>query len=116
MKMRSAGDLVIYGTSTPEGHVSFLQEWGAHAGPSYEEMHTFIVHPARVALPLPITHPLQLYDYFIRYQEPVPAEPQRQAAIPLPDAVAAAPLSEPASAIESARKRGATMPGASRPP
>jgi hypothetical protein len=70
MRMPSAGDLVIYGINAPEGHVSFIAEVGAHAGPSPEEMHTFIVRPASVTLPSPITHPIQLYDHFIRYQEP----------------------------------------------
>jgi hypothetical protein len=68
--MPSAGDLVIYGIDAPEGHVSFIPEVGAHAGTSPKEMHTFIVRPAQVSLPSPITHPLQLYDHFIRYQEP----------------------------------------------
>ena len=44
-------------------------EMGAHAGPSPEEMHTFIVRPANVTLPSPISHPVQLYDHFIRYQD-----------------------------------------------
>ena len=70
MAMPSAGDLVNYGIDAPEGHVSFIPEVGAHAGPSPEELHTFIVHPAQVSLPSPITHPVQLYDHFIRYQEP----------------------------------------------
>ena len=48
MAMPSAGDLVIYGIDAPEGHVSFIPEVGAHAGPSPEEMHTFIVRPAKV--------------------------------------------------------------------
>jgi hypothetical protein len=69
MAMPSAGDLVIYGIDAPRGHVSFVPEIGAHAGPSPEELHTFIVRPARVTLPSPITHPLQLYDHFVRYQE-----------------------------------------------
>lgn len=69
MAMPSAGDLVIYGIDAPEGHVSFIAEVGAHAGPSPEEMHTFIVRPAGVRLPSPITHPVQLYDHFIGYQE-----------------------------------------------
>jgi hypothetical protein len=69
MSMPSAGDLVIYGIDAPGGHVSFIPELGAHAGPSPEELHTFVVHPARVALPLPIDHPVQLYDHFIRYQD-----------------------------------------------
>jgi hypothetical protein len=70
MGMPSAGDLVIYGIDTPQGHVSFIPEWGAHAGPSGDEMHTFIVHPADVTMPSSITHPLQLYDHFIRYSTP----------------------------------------------
>jgi hypothetical protein len=70
MTMRSAGDLVIYGIGAAEGHVSFIPEMGAHAGPSAEELHTFIVHPANVTLPAPIVHPAQLYEHFIRYQEP----------------------------------------------
>jgi hypothetical protein len=70
MNMPSAGDLVIYGNEAPEGAVSFIPERGAHAGPSYEEMHTFIVRPEKVTLPTPITHPTQLYDHFMRYQEP----------------------------------------------
>jgi hypothetical protein len=67
MAMPSAGDLVIYGTGAIEGDVSYIAEAGAHAGPAEEELHTFIVHPARVQLPR-IEHPIQLYDVFIRYQ------------------------------------------------
>ena len=70
MTMPSAGDLVIYGIDAPEGHVSFIPEVGAHAGPSPEELHTFIVRPSNVTLPSPITHPVQLYEHFVRYQEP----------------------------------------------
>jgi hypothetical protein len=70
MQMPSAGDYVIYGTGAAEGHVSFIPENGSHAGPSPEEMQTFIVHHEKVTLPSPINHPVQLYDYFIRYQEP----------------------------------------------
>jgi hypothetical protein len=70
MRMPSAGDLVIYGIDAPQGHVSFIAELGAHAGPSPDELHTFILHPTQVILPAPITHPVQLYDHFIRYQEP----------------------------------------------
>jgi hypothetical protein len=70
MRMPSAGDYVIYGTGAAEGHVSFIPEKGSHAGPSPEEMHTFIVHHEKGTLPSPINHPVQLYDYFIRYQEP----------------------------------------------
>jgi hypothetical protein len=70
MTMPSAGDLVIYGIDAPQGHVSFIPEMGTHAGSSLNEMHTFIVRPAKVTLPSPISHPVQLYDHFIRYQEP----------------------------------------------
>ena len=66
--MPSAGDLIIYGTGAPEGNVSYVPEVGAHAGPSPDELHTFIVAPARVTVP-PITHPIELYDLFIAYQE-----------------------------------------------
>jgi hypothetical protein len=69
MKMRSAGDLVIYGTDSPDGDVSFICEHGGHAGPGASELHTFIVRPANVTLPSPISHPAQLYDHFIRYQQ-----------------------------------------------
>jgi hypothetical protein len=68
MAMPSAGDLVIYGIDAPGGHVSFIAEVGAHAGPSPEEMQTFIVAPPAVRLPDPITHPLQLYAHFVAYQ------------------------------------------------
>jgi hypothetical protein len=68
MAMRTAGDLVIYGHDAPDGNVSFVAEIGAHAGPSYDELHTFIVAPADAELPSPLIHPLQLYDVFIRYQ------------------------------------------------
>jgi hypothetical protein len=71
MSMPSAGDFVIYGIDAPEGHVSFLPESGAHAGPSRDEMHTFIVHPARVAMPSPIHDPIQLYDHFMRHRQAV---------------------------------------------
>jgi hypothetical protein len=69
MRMPSAGDLVIYGIDAPDGHVSFIRERGAHAGPSLTELHTFIVRPPGVTLPPSISHPMQLYDHFIRYHE-----------------------------------------------
>jgi hypothetical protein len=67
MGMRSAGDLVIYGTDSADGHVSFLREHGTHAGPGANEIHTFIIHPATVMLSCPITHPAQLYNHFVNY-------------------------------------------------
>jgi hypothetical protein len=70
MRMPSAGDLVIYGTDAADGTVSFIPEHGAHAGPSAREMQTFIIRPERITLPASITHPVQLYDHFIRYQMP----------------------------------------------
>jgi len=70
MTMPSAGDLVIYGIDAAQGHVSFIPEMGTHAGPSSNELHTFIVRPEQVSLPSPISHPAQLYDHFIRYQQP----------------------------------------------
>jgi hypothetical protein len=71
--MPSAGDLIIYGTGAPEGNVSYIAEVGAHAGPSPDELQTFIVAPAHVDVP-PITHPIELYPLFIAYQEtPAPA-------------------------------------------
>ncbi len=69
MAMPSAGDLVIYGNGTPDGNVSYIPEAGAHAGPWPEELHCFIVSPAGVTLPVPLTHPTQLYPHFIQYQE-----------------------------------------------
>jgi hypothetical protein len=69
MAMPSAGDLVIYGIEAPEGHVSYIPESGAHAGPSADELNTFIIRPAHVSFPSPVTHPLQLYPCFIRYQD-----------------------------------------------
>jgi hypothetical protein len=69
MAMPSAGDLVIYGNDSPDGNISFVPELGAHAGPSAEEMQTFIVCPAGVALKTPITRPTQLYPHFLAYQE-----------------------------------------------
>jgi hypothetical protein len=67
MAMPSAGDLVIYGNDAPEGNVSYISEAGAHAGPAPEEMQTFMVCPPGVALPGPITHPVQLYACFSAY-------------------------------------------------
>jgi hypothetical protein len=77
MAMRCAGDLVIYGTGAPDGDVSFIAETGAHAGPSPNELYTFIIRPAGVSLSAPITHPIQLYDLFIRYQEDGAPPPPR---------------------------------------
>ena len=68
MTMPSAGDLVIYGIDAPQGNVSFVAEVGAHAGPSVDELHTFLIHPSGVQVPTPITHPVQLYPHFARYQ------------------------------------------------
>jgi hypothetical protein len=67
--MPSAGDLIIYGNDSPDGNVSYLREVGAHAGPSPEEIGTFIVVPPGVSVPLPITRPRELYPHFIAYQE-----------------------------------------------
>jgi hypothetical protein len=69
MGMPSAGDLVVYGIDAPPGHVSYLAERGAHAGPSPDELHTFLVVPPHVSLPGPVTHPVQLYARFLAYQE-----------------------------------------------
>jgi hypothetical protein len=71
MAMPSAGDLVVYGTDAPGGHVSFIDEVGAHAGPSPEERNTFLVAPSEVSLAASIDHPLELYQLFIRYQSAV---------------------------------------------
>jgi hypothetical protein len=68
MAMPSAGDLVVYGTGAPEGDVSYIDEVGAHAGPSPEELHTFVVAPIDVPLPAQIDHPLELYRTLIGYQ------------------------------------------------
>jgi len=68
MAMPSAGDFVIYGTGAGEGDVSYIPENGAHAGPSSDEMNTFIVRPRNLTLRPAITHPAQLYDHFMRYQ------------------------------------------------
>ncbi len=68
MGMRSAGDLVVYGIGAREGHVSYVPEVGAHAGPSPEELHTFLIQPAGVEARGPVGHPLELYDLFAGYQ------------------------------------------------
>jgi Type I phosphodiesterase / nucleotide pyrophosphatase len=72
MAMPSAGDLVIYGHGSGDGDVSFIAEHGAHAGASPEELHTFIIHPAEVRLPVPLDHPVQLYPHFAGYLKPGP--------------------------------------------
>ncbi|HEU4368430.1 MAG TPA: alkaline phosphatase family protein, partial [Methylomirabilota bacterium] len=69
MAMPSAGDLVLYGVEAANGHVSFIAETGAHAGPTRDEMQTFLVTPPGVTVAEPITHPLQLYPAFARYQD-----------------------------------------------
>lgn len=70
MAMPSAGDIVLYGTGAPGGSVSFIDERGAHAGPSEEELHAFILHPPTVRLPeAALTHPRQLYPHFLTYGE-----------------------------------------------
>jgi hypothetical protein len=69
MAMPSAGDIVLYGTGAPGRSVSFIPERGAHAGPSEQEMHTFIFHPPGVRLPeAALTHPRQLYPHFRAYR------------------------------------------------
>jgi hypothetical protein len=76
MAMPSAGDIVLYGTGAPGGDVSFIDELGAHAGPSEEELHTFILHPPSVRLPAgPLTHPVELYPHFRAYRETGTADP-----------------------------------------
>jgi hypothetical protein len=68
MAMPSAGDLVIYGHDSPEGHVSYVDEVGAHAGPSEDELYTFIVCPPGVRLPAPLTHPTHLDPHVLGYR------------------------------------------------
>ena len=69
MAMPSAGDLVLYGIDAAEGNVSFIAEIGAHAGPSADELHTFVIGAADAPLPETIEHPIELYPYFMAYQE-----------------------------------------------
>ena len=71
MAMPSAGDLVVYGIGAPENDVSFIDERGAHAGPSESEMRTFIVCPVSVTLPAPLNHPV--HAHFAAYRGDVPA-------------------------------------------
>jgi hypothetical protein len=81
MAMPSAGDIVLYGTGAPGGSVSFIDERGAHAGPSEEELHAFILHPPTVRLPeAALTHPRQLYPHFLAYGETAAAEAEPLAA------------------------------------
>jgi hypothetical protein len=68
MAMPSAGDLVLYGIDASDGNVSFIAEIGAHAGPSHDELHTFIIAAAQAPLPESIEHPIELYPYFMAYQ------------------------------------------------
>jgi hypothetical protein len=80
MAMPSAGDIVLYGTGAPGGDVSFIDELGAHAGPSEAELYTFILHPPSIALPEePLTHPRLLYPHFMAYQHAT-TEAQREPA------------------------------------
>ncbi len=79
MAMPSAGDLVLYGIGAPTGDVSFIDERGAHAGPSQAEMQTFILHPPHASpSDTPLTHPVQLYPHFMGYagpgEQPAPDE------------------------------------------
>jgi hypothetical protein len=70
MAMPSAGDLVLYGTDAAAGNISFVPEQGAHAGPTEHELHTFLLHPPDAPLPAaPLTHPVQLYSYFMVYAD-----------------------------------------------
>jgi hypothetical protein len=69
MAMPSAGDLVVYGIGAPETDVSFIEERGAHAGPSEHEMRTFFIHPAGVSVSGPLSHPIELYAHFAAYRE-----------------------------------------------
>ena len=72
MAMPSAGDLVVYGIGAPDRDVSFLDERGAHAGPSEDELRTFIVCPTSVTLPAPLDHPVRLYAHFAAYRADQP--------------------------------------------
>jgi hypothetical protein len=67
MGMPSAGDLVLYGIGAPKSDVSFIEERGAHAGPSQHEMHTFLIHPAAVTVAGALSHPIELYAHFAAY-------------------------------------------------
>ena len=69
MAMPSAGDFVVYGIDAAPGHVSYIAEAGAHAGPSPEELHAFVLAPPAARLPEPLNHPVQLYPHFVRYLE-----------------------------------------------
>lgn len=69
MAMPSAGDLVLYGIGAPDNDVSFIEERGAHAGPSEHEMRTFLIHPAAVSVPGPLNHPIELYAHFAAYRD-----------------------------------------------
>ena len=78
MAMQSAGDIVLYGIGAPGGAVSFVDERGAHAGPSEDELHAFILHPPTARLPDDaLTHPRQLYPHFLAYREAAAREASR---------------------------------------
>ena len=51
-----------------EGDISYIPETGAHAGPSPDELYTFVVCGPSVTLPVPIEHPVELYPHFLDYR------------------------------------------------
>lgn len=85
VRMPRAGDLILYGEGAAEGDVSFIAEVGAHGGPALDEVETFAVTPPGVRLAEPITHPIQWYTHFRRYQE---ADEADHARAPVPAAEA----------------------------
>jgi hypothetical protein len=118
MAMPSAGDIVLYGTGAPGGDVSFIDERGAHAGPSEAELHSFILHPPSVVLPeAPLTHPVQLYPHFIAYQEDSPWRSARDARDPAEPGASGSATSYPAKSkapASSSASRGSPRTPASR--
>jgi hypothetical protein len=62
-------DFVVASQHMIDRAIRRFAERGAHAGPSADEMQTFIIRPETVTLPADITHPVQLYQHFIAYQK-----------------------------------------------
>jgi|GEM_PF-566107 len=67
--MPGSGDLTVLGHYAPAGNISYVGEYGSHAGPSEEEMKVFIIHPPDVDYRFEdVTRPGDLYRFFINYR------------------------------------------------
>lgn len=68
LRMRSSGDIVVYGNGLRGSDVAYAWEFGSHGGIAQEEVEAFMIHPAGTPFDFSeVEHASDLYRFFTEH-------------------------------------------------